>query len=63
MHYTRPTHQFAVYDGVVTRIAGEWARCAADLAARGALFARPADVLAGSTRSSAWSPDDGACPM
>jgi hypothetical protein len=49
MRYARPTHQFAVGDRVVTRIAEEWARCAADLAARGASFARPADVLAGST--------------
>jgi hypothetical protein len=49
MRYARPTHQFAVGDRVVTRIAKEWARCAADLAARGASYARPAGVLAGST--------------
>jgi hypothetical protein len=53
MRYTRLTHQLAVFDKAVTRIADERARSAADLAARGASFARVAGVLAVGTRSRA----------
>jgi hypothetical protein len=53
MRYTKLTHQLAIFDRVVTRIADERARCAADLAAHGASFARVAGVLAVGTRSRA----------
>ncbi|HEV2370753.1 MAG TPA: hypothetical protein VGS19_01175 [Streptosporangiaceae bacterium] len=53
MRYTRLTHQLGVYDRAVTRIAEERARCASDLAAGGASFARVAGVLAVGTRSRA----------
>lgn len=53
MRYAKLTHQLAVYDKAVTRIAGEKARCASDLAAGGASFAGVTRVLPVGSRTRA----------